>query len=158
MLYLANSLSLNMLKKLLDTTGYSNAYIQTIGWLDAVLNIADEMADGKAVVSSIGHADTAKIIGKFLNEALDEILASSVDSIIELKEAFKIKENADKMRQLFGSLYNRCDVNLDNTDMLIVFQYTGQRLPEGATELPEGAVLQPYLIEIGGLEDYPVLN
>ena len=35
----------------------------------------------------------------------------------------------------------------DNEDTLIVAQLTGPRLPEGATELPEGAVLTWWLIE-----------
>ena len=33
---------------------------------------------------------------------------------------------------------NRININLTNNDCLIVFQLIGGRLPEGATELPEG--------------------
>lgn len=33
-------------------------------------------------------------------------------------------------------------------DVAIVAQYRGERLPEGATELPEGATLEFYLVEV----------
>lgn len=34
---------------------------------------------------------------------------------------------------------SRINVSLKSGDMMLVAQYTGPRLPEGATELPEGA-------------------
>ena len=34
---------------------------------------------------------------------------------------------------------NRCNDKLEVGDVLLVAQYTGPRLPEGATQLPEGA-------------------
>lgn len=36
---------------------------------------------------------------------------------------------------------NRCTVTLSKGDTLIVGQYSGPRLPEGATSLPEGATI-----------------
>lgn len=36
----------------------------------------------------------------------------------------------------------RVDVCLSGADILLVAQYSGTRLPEGATELPEGATLR----------------
>lgn len=41
---------------------------------------------------------------------------------------------------------NRINISLDSTDRLIVAQYKGSRLPEGSTELPEGASFDFYLI------------
>lgn len=37
---------------------------------------------------------------------------------------------------------NRVNVTLKKNDVLYVAQYKGPRLPEGATELPEGATIQ----------------
>lgn len=55
--------------------------------------------------SAIGHADTARIVGKMMG--LDVPM-------------------------------NRVNVELKGDDVLIVAQVVGGRLPEGATELPEG--------------------
>lgn len=41
---------------------------------------------------------------------------------------------------------NRIDVKLDEPGGIVVAQYTGPRLPEGATKLPEGATLRYWLI------------
>lgn len=37
---------------------------------------------------------------------------------------------------------NRINISLKNNDVLIVGQYSGPRLPEGATTLPEGASIR----------------
>lgn len=44
--------------------------------------------------------------------------------------------------------FNRQTVTLVSGDQLVVAQYRGPRLPEGATTLPEGAVIEYYLVEI----------
>ena len=60
--------------------------------------------------------------------------------------------HADTARIIEGILglpvaFNRATIALDfRHDMLIVAQYTGPRLPEGATELPEGATIAFYTI------------
>lgn len=38
--------------------------------------------------------------------------------------------------------FNRCNLKIDDGDVLYVAQYIGPRLPEGTTELPEGATIQ----------------
>lgn len=43
--------------------------------------------------------------------------------------------------------YNRCTYKRREDDILLVGQYSGPRLPEGATELPEGAAVQWWLVE-----------
>lgn len=45
---------------------------------------------------------------------------------------------------------NRCNVTLDTCqeDVLLVGQYRGPRLPEGATQLPEGASISWFLVEL----------
>lgn len=43
---------------------------------------------------------------------------------------------------------NRASLTLAAGTTLVVAQYTGPRLPEGATLLPEGAALTYYLVEV----------
>ncbi len=45
-------------------------------------------------------------------------------------------------------LYNRQTLTVQKGDSVLVCQYRGPRLPEGATTLPEGAVIEYYLVEI----------
>jgi len=44
--------------------------------------------------------------------------------------------------------FNRASVELEKGDIAVVGQYTGPRLQEGATELPEGAVIVWWLVSI----------
>ena len=44
---------------------------------------------------------------------------------------------------------NRETVHLKEGDTLVVGQYVGPRLPEGATALPEGAKIEWYKVEVG---------
>ncbi len=43
---------------------------------------------------------------------------------------------------------NRVNVSLKSGDMVLVGQYRGPRLPEGATTLPEGATIQWLLVTV----------
>lgn len=43
---------------------------------------------------------------------------------------------------------NRADVRLQRGDRVLVAQYTGPRLPEGATALPEGARIEFWVVEV----------
>jgi hypothetical protein len=44
---------------------------------------------------------------------------------------------------------NRVSVTLRNGDSAILGQYSGPRLPEGATELPDGAEIKWLLVRVG---------
>jgi hypothetical protein len=44
---------------------------------------------------------------------------------------------------------NRANVLLEPGDLAVVAQYRGPRLPEGTTQLPEGAKVEFYLVEVG---------
>lgn len=60
--------------------------------------------------------------------------------------------HADTARVLSGILgtevpMNRISVDLTGSDLLLVGQYSGPRLPEGATELPAGAVIKWYTVQ-----------
>jgi hypothetical protein len=61
------------------------------------------------LVSAIGHADTARVVGGLLG--------------VELP-------------------VNRATISLRQGDVIVVAQYRGPRLPEGATVLPDGAVIE----------------
>ena len=50
--------------------------------------------------------------------------------------------------------FNRVSYTAEHGDRIYVAQYTGPRLPEGATELPEGAEFRFYMIE-GVNTNYP---
>ena len=61
--------------------------------------------------------------------------------------------HADTARILSGILgvdisTNRISVTLNSGDSAIVAQYIGPRLPEGATQLPEGAEIRFYLVKM----------
>lgn len=62
--------------------------------------------------------------------------------------------------QLFSNILgekveaNRTSVKLEFGDVLYVGQYTGPRLQEGATELPEGAIIQWLMVEVNKNEHH----
>lgn len=69
------------------------------------------------IISAVGHADTAKILGNMLGIDLPMNRVS-----------VKIGD--------FG----------DDKTRVIIGQYVGPRLPEGSTELPEGAAIEWWII------------
>ena len=95
-------------------------------WTDsrlAIRRLADDEARqllqvcsdaGYRLVSSVGHADTARIF--------TGILGTEVPM-------------------------NRISINLSGLDLILVGQYNGPRLPEGATSLPEGASIRWFTVQ-----------
>jgi len=71
------------------------------------------------VVSAIGHADTARLVGQQLG--------------VELP--------ADRRNVLLGD------------ELTLVAQYVGPRLPEGATELPQGARIEYFVVRLASGEE-----
>jgi hypothetical protein len=43
---------------------------------------------------------------------------------------------------------NRITININADDILVVAQYIGPRLPEGATQLPEGAKIEWFIVTV----------
>lgn len=43
---------------------------------------------------------------------------------------------------------NRINIDLSGLDLLLVGQYSGPRLPEGTTELPEGATIRWFTVQV----------
>lgn len=50
--------------------------------------------------------------------------------------------------KILGVAFNRVTLKLQKGDQLLIAQYDGPRLPEGATELPEGASFRWFLVEL----------
>lgn len=76
---------------------------------------AEEVSRMPPIVSAIGHADTAFLVGKLIGRELPA---------------------------------NRANIFLKSGEKMIVAQYIGPRLPEGAKELPEGARIEFRLVEV----------
>jgi len=102
-----NAISLNMLPPEVTSGGIIFRRITA----DEARRLVREAAQ---VVSAIGHADTARIVGKELG--------------IELQ--------ADRRSVVLGD------------EHVLVAQYTGPRLPEGTTELPQGARIEFFLVRL----------
>ena len=77
--------------------------------------------DAKAIKSCVGHADTAKIFSDMLGT---EVVPN------------RVSYSLDPSKRTFGP-----------SEVLLVGQYSGPRLPEGATVLPEGARIRWFLID-----------
>ena len=66
----------------------------------------------------------------------------------EAKSAVGHADTAALFQNILGAQVEACRSNVEllPSDMLLVGQYTGPRLPEGATTLPEGATINWWLI------------
>jgi hypothetical protein len=109
---IANAVSLNMLPP--DCTS-GGIIFRRISLTEARRLVRE----AQQVVSAIGHADTARIVGQQLG--------------VEL-------------------LPDRRNVQLGD-ELMLVAQYIGPRLPEGATELPSGARLDFFVVRIATGEE-----
>lgn len=63
---------------------------------------------------------------------------------------FGHESTADLVRNLQGIdiITNRISLSVPKESLIYVIQYIGERLPEGATELPEGAELVPIRVYV----------
>jgi hypothetical protein len=109
---IVNAVSLNMIPPSVQDGGIIFRRIP----VDEARRLVREAAQ---VVSAIGHADTARIVG----QALD----------IELP--------ADRRNVVLGD------------ELMLVAQYIGPRLPEGATELPSGARVEFFVVRLAAGEE-----
>lgn len=120
--YIANAFSLSMLSREAQD-GTPLGYTPTTADAPTTARIPRPCYDPKAViaswegvaqiVSAVGHADTATLLGQELER---EVPA------------------------------NRVSISLEPGDVLLVGQYVGPRLPEGATTLPEGATIEWWVV------------
>ena len=91
----------------------------------------------------IGNAFSLNMVSRSLLQAVkfQPIGEPSTWPDVWVVGAHSIVGHPDTAR-LLGVECNRQSVLLNREDVLIVAQYIGPRLPEGATELPEGARIE----------------
>lgn len=106
------------------------------------------------------HTEEAfKIIGLLDNEESDGILSDLSDitekgetayAPVVLESAIGHAETAAIVSDILGVNLpaNRCNVKLTRGEKIIIAQYIGPRLPEGATKLPEGAKIEFRMVEV----------
>ena len=114
-----NAFSINMIEK------SSNVFFMRVptGFVaHSLWTLFNNSADMAEFVPAIGHADTARIAENLLNKELSGWTVPP--------------------------LFNRTSITLNEGDILFVAQFRGQRLPEGATELPEGATIEWWQVTI----------
>lgn len=116
---LSNAFSLNMLPEGSPEEMYFKPL--TLSEAQEIVNHADE------VISIVGHADTAAVLGSQLGV---QVTPNRVTWQFDLtKHPFAGGDGTQ------------------DRERLLVGQYNGPRLPEGATTLPEGASIRWYLID-----------
>ena len=88
-------------------------------------------------------ARTPRPLGDGAAEAAKKFLRSAEDYGVPVESAVGHADTAALFSELLDRdvPMNRQSVKLDPETILLVGQYTGTRLPEGATELPEGATV-----------------
>lgn len=119
MLYIASAFSLSMLDR----------RQQTAGGID--------IADGQIVRPRVPRPIT-------IEQVRQHVAYYGTD----VKSVIGHADRSDLLSALVGvSLpVNRVSVKLTKNDSIIVGQYSGPRLPEGATSLPEGATIEWWII------------
>lgn len=106
------------------------------------LNMLPESFNGHVTISTVDDIKSVVDIVKTFSRTGDCINAighKSIDDIVRgelLKDGCALQEGS------------RVTVELDFKTLLLVAQYKGERLPEGATELPEGATIVWMLVAL----------
>lgn len=101
-----------------------------------------------------GYDSQAKIVRELgLAPGQDEIvdiIAAKDSDVVRLESAIGHADTARIISNMLGIELpsNRINVKLLHGEKMIVAQYSGPRLPEGATTLPEGAKIEFVLVEM----------
>lgn len=121
-LYIVNALSLNMISSESPEGGIFWVHYNINGKRVTVDGAVATLAAARSpIIPAIGHADTARVVATTLEWAGCNGLPA---------------------------LHARVNVSVRPGDQLLVAQYSGPRLPEGATTLPEGARIEFWLLTI----------
>lgn len=94
------------------------------------------------VADMIGDGIEINIKPLTIGEVKKILSANKFRSIVGHEDTANILTNLLDIRIDF----NRATVKMEKGDILIVAQYIGPRLEQGATKLPEGAEIQFYMI------------
>jgi hypothetical protein len=101
---------------------------------------------------SLNMLQTEKSLGE-MTMRVEWVSLSEVKSYLaglDFVSAIGHKDTAAVVSGLIGYQVpeNRISVDLREGDLLIVAQYSGPRLPEGATSLPEGATIEFFRVRL----------
>lgn len=104
------------------------------------------------------NAFSLNMLADLSRECVIEVLPRTVEDIrgaveedgLRLESAVGHPDTAALFSHLLGVNLEakRVNLTLGPGDQLLVGQYRGPRLPEGATELPEGATIEWCLVEV----------
>jgi hypothetical protein len=98
----------------------------------------------------IGNAFSLSMVAPFATIKVSPLTAEEVSEIESLESAIGHADTAFLAGKRIGRELpaNRANISLKAGDKMIVSQYIGQRLPEGAKELPNGARIEFRLVEV----------
>ena len=125
-LYVSNAFSLSMIdRESQKGTPRQQCVPVPVTLEQAQMIVRDALArpTHETVVSAIGHADTARLISAALG----------IDLPMQRKSVRLIRERP-------------CGSNPGQRDRVLVAQYVGPRLPEGATQLPERSGIEWWIV------------
>ncbi|RMD65143.1 MAG: DUF1874 domain-containing protein [Planctomycetota bacterium] len=108
----------------------------------------------KKIKTLLGNAFALSMVTGFdaCNLNIKKVTVQEVRSL--LSNGFESVVGHQSTADLFTSMLdidvnmNRVSVSLDTDTLLIVGQYSGPRLPEGVTQLPEGASITWYTVQV----------
>ena len=110
------------------------------------LNMLAENAEGFRIVERHPEVEADQVYFSPEKGGMDWFhFGFSVPALGHLDTATVVaKKFGLKVEQLYGRVSHKCEPG----DRILVFQYQGPRLPEGSTELPEGARIVAFLVEV----------
>lgn len=97
----------------------------------------------------IGNAFSLSMVAPSATIMVSPLAAEDVGKL-PLESAIGHADTAFLVGQLVGQplVANRANIALKSGDSMVVAQYIGPRLPEGAKELPDGARVEFRLVEV----------
>lgn len=119
-IFLSSTFTLNMLEEL-----NCDFESEICSWIDieSIVNILNHHGDGKTAI-----IDDFKFVNGFGHQATSDLVRNL--------QGIDIKTN-------------RISLSVPKDSIIYVIQYRGERLAEGATELPDGAKLVPVKVYVG---------
>jgi len=133
-LLLLNAFSINMLP------GNANLRFTLLPAEDLPVYFKAWSYERRTGVAAIGHVDTARVVAGILADTL---------ATYPLPGWPRGARGIECVQDIIDAAAERRSVTFTPGDVALVAQYRGPRLPEGATELPEGAMIQFWKVVCG---------
>lgn len=126
-IYICNALALGMLDRAVQSRSLTERATKGLPRIPTPISLdrARELVSrgGAEIVPAVGHMDTARVIADQLGLPVEKVYARVT---VRLKGGF--------------------EEPYDRLEMALIGAYTGPRLPEGATKLPEGAAIEWWMV------------